>query len=193
MLRAIKAELAEFRKQQEDAARQDTEALRERWLENLRHQREAFLRSIKVRIVESTTRISRMALQDLADVSLESRMIERLIRELENLDPSVRTELKNRRRTNDSPVIVESGFELSDPERELIEAKLGEWLGKVGSVRYELSQDLDCGISIQVDSHTLSWNLRDYLDEMEEEMRRVIDEEIDSAPSRSAVASGDNA
>lgn len=193
MLQAIKAELAEFRKQQEDAARRDTELLRDRWLENLRHQRDSFLRSIRVRVVEATTQISRMALQDLADVSLESRMVERLIRELENLDASARAQLKSRRPGSDAPVIVESTFELDERLRELLQAKLHELFGQLGPIRFDVSEDLDCGIAVQVDSHTLSWNLRDYLDEMDEEMRRVVDEEIASANSPSAIASGDNA
>ncbi|MGF1498043.1 MAG: hypothetical protein ACFB8W_14650 [Elainellaceae cyanobacterium] len=129
----------------------------DRTLDQLQHQ-----------LFHQTCAIARHALQDLADADLEERTIAVFLRRLESTRPAD----YGLEQPTDQPVTLRSSFEIPPNKRHQIVHQLRDrgFLPQNAAedqIRFTTTDDLICGIELQMGDRTLSWSLDDYLRSLE--------------------------
>jgi F-type H+-transporting ATPase subunit b len=159
VLEAAKTE----REQLLDAARQESEDLRDRLERALRNEQSSLNEELIRRAREEVFAIAHKTLSDLAGTSLEQRMTEIFLDRLRQLSPAQITELKSAFKTSSDALQVRTAFKLSAQQRAAIETVIAEILGKQKPLEFTIVPDLVSGIEINSDGRKIAWSIADYL------------------------------
>ena len=159
-------------------ARQEVEDLRQRWRESLQSEQESFLKELRQRAGLQVYAVAGKALTDLADASLQQKIIDSFINHLRDLDEETRRGLRESTLKNDEGVLVISAFDLSSGERQKITKQLHTTLEAKPEVSYETDPGLICGVELKSHGCVVGWNLREYLDGLEQNLAGMLEEEI---------------
>ncbi len=130
--------------------------------------------AIGQRAREEVFAITRKALADLAATELEERMVDVMIRRLDELRPG------EKRTGNTSPVLVRSAFELPRAQAARLEQAIGKQLGSAARVRFETAPELVSGIELVTDGRKIAWSIADYLDSLQESVNELLQEQPES-------------
>jgi F-type H+-transporting ATPase subunit b len=115
--------------------------------------------------VQQTYAVAGKAIRDLADASLEERMVGVFLSQLKKGDVDL-SKLKQ-----SDGVTLRSAFDVSSQLREQVQKDLSAHLGNNVSLKFETDPDLIAGIELAArDGHQAAWNLRRYLDALEDEL-----------------------
>jgi F-type H+-transporting ATPase subunit b len=106
--------------------------------------------------------IARKVLGDLADASLEERVIDVFVHRLRTMDAAAKTALEVAFPTV-ADVTVTSSFDPSHGQRAALQSAIDETLHRSTSVRYQVSPDLVCGIQLSAGGEQVTWSVADYL------------------------------
>lgn len=156
-------------------ARREVDERRQQWHDALAHEKDRFLRDLQRRAETSMIAAMRQALSDLADAELESQMIRTLTRQLDRQRDDLIESLNH----DHGEVVVYSAFDLTDNQREQIRSALNARLPSAASPRFERDDDLICGVALRVGSYRIGWNLDQYLDALERDLRATFDDTIE--------------
>jgi F-type H+-transporting ATPase subunit b len=146
-------------------ARAETEEIRSRWQRAIEQEKAAFLSDLRRRVSQETYRVMRSALADMADVTLEERIVAVFLARLADLPESEREALADE--TADSWQI-NSAFDLPDEHHEEIERVVKDKWGYNGRLEFNTQPDLIAGIELVAAGHKIAWSLDSYLDSLEE-------------------------
>jgi F-type H+-transporting ATPase subunit b len=184
MLADARGEAEALRRELKQKAREETERIRTQWHESFRQQKDAFEQGFRLHACRQVSAAVRRALADMADMELETRMIEVFIRRIRDLDPVVRKEIAKYIMGAGGAIVVRSAFEINaEGKRKIIEA-IGEQIGKNArnqkedflhtevKVNFETSESLICGLEIVANGRKVEWDLEGYLDELEQGLTR---------------------
>jgi len=161
-----------------DEARQEVEAVRQRWHETLSREKKTFLEDLRQRAGTYIYDTVRHVLSDMADEDLESRMVRVFVRLIREMDQEKQDLLKEALQPGGVVILVRSTFGLSPEQRGMIEEALRPYLALKASVRYETAEAIGAGIEMMVHGYKLSWSIEDYLASLEEKFVRILKEEI---------------
>ncbi len=107
--------------------------------------------------------IARMALKDLADASLEDRMVEVFTRQIKGFKDQPHSYLSEAIRTASDPIVVRSAFDLTQAQRAAIQSALHDAFSIDVALQFETAPELICGIELTVGGQKLAWSISDYL------------------------------
>jgi F-type H+-transporting ATPase subunit b len=186
MLRKATDEASAERQRLLVAARADADALRTKLTDDVKNERIELNREIVARTREEVLAVVRKTLSDLADTSLEDRIVEVFIHRLHDLHGDPNTPLANDAPAAAAPVCVRSAFELGAAARSSIEAAIGEWLRANNKPTFETAPGLVSGIELIVGGRKLAWSITDYLDSLSERVASLLE------PKAKAVAAAAN-
>lgn len=159
-------------------ARQEVNQQQEQWQQAIRRQQESFLAQLRERMQHQTCAISRRALQDLANVELEKHAITIFLQRLGQLEGEPRQSLLQSAQDSSEDILIRSGFDLPEDQRQRINQTLqAQGLSNGKAVHYTTSEALICGIELQVAHQKVSWNLSNYLQDLESRFSDVFDGE----------------
>jgi len=161
-----------------DEARQEVEAVRQRWHDTLSREKKTFLEDLRRRSGTYIYDTIRHVLSDMADEDLESRMVRVFVGLIRGMDQEKQDLLKEAFQPGGVVIMVRSTFALSPEQRGMIEEALRPYLALKASVRYETAEAIGAGIEMMVHGYKLSWSIEDYLASLEEKFVRVLKEEI---------------
>ena len=160
-----KEEVAAWRKQNLQEARQDVDNAKQSWRKALEQEQQAFAAELREFTVRQSYAVAGKALHDLADSALEERLLTRFIARLEDGEVSL-DKLKA-----EDELIVRSAFDLSDKMREQIAGAVQKSLGRKIALNYETSPELGAGIELETaEGYQVAWNLNRYLQVLEEDL-----------------------
>lgn len=182
----IRKEVDDYYRQQKVQVRNEMDALRKQWAESIQQEQESFLNDLKKRSIGSVWEISRMVLDDLADVGLERQIVSRFVRLLKSLPSSDREDLARTLSQSDQIAVVQSKFELPDDVRSTIKNAIQDELMTKSEIRFETVDDLECGIALQTNSHKFSWNLRDHLTKLQNDFVAILNEQTRNTTAKSS-------
>ena len=185
-----------------EAARQAAVELNSRLQESLRNDRRTLNETIRRRIQEEVFAISRKALADLADSSLEEHVARKFIQKIQNLSQEEKEQLtsvfdssSNSSSVSSKTALVRSAFELPDAQRKAIEETVKEVIGKELQIRFETAPELVSGIELTVNGQKLAWSIADYLTSLEKSIDELLKEkpksETDSEPEKNTKIASD--
>jgi F-type H+-transporting ATPase subunit b len=145
-----------------DEARSEVDEKKQHWQRQLAQEKEEFLKSLRDQAGDVIQHITRKALVDLANGTLEQHIVESFINRLQSLDDKARSALAN---THEA-IQINTSFELDSGVRNQLTRVIHENIDNDIDVQYNQSPDLMCGIELVTGGQQLSWNVNHYLDEL---------------------------
>lgn len=167
-------EIEEWKREHLEAARRDVEQTRSEWQRGLEREQEAFVRELRQRAGGQAQEVARTVLQKLADVSLESRIIDSFLDQLRNLGEQQRQELAAAIHNGEAEIVVKSAFEMSEEGRSKIQQVMDE-LFATRSPQFRTDDALICGIELQAGGYKVAWSIGETLEELEEEFATALE------------------
>jgi F-type H+-transporting ATPase subunit b len=137
--------------------------------------------------------IAGKVLGDLADVSLEERIVELFARRLHDMDASAKKSLEAAF-LKATEVTVASTFALSDGQRATLQTAIDQALSRPTSVRFDILSDLLCGIQLSAGGEQVAWSIADYLGALDQKVETLLARQnassaapLSSAPDASPI------
>ncbi|MBN1312685.1 MAG: F0F1 ATP synthase subunit B [Anaerolineae bacterium] len=176
-LAIVYKEVESRRKELLEEALEEIQEKKRDWQEVLRREQETFMQEFRQRVGQGAGEIARRALQDLADVRIEQRMVELFVARLQELKPDARAKISEAIQRSDGKIVVRSAFELPAEAQQMIaEAVQIHILGENNlHPHFEIAPDLISGIEMQVYGQQIAWTIKDYLAGLEREIRETIE------------------
>ncbi len=164
-----KAEQEKLTKQ----ARQEVDRKQAEWHESIERQQDSFLENLRQRVQEQTHKISRRALQDLANAELEERAISVFIERLKHLEDEERKTFRQSVQESEEDVVINSAFDISEETQQKLRDTLRqENIVNGNEINFSTSSDLICGVEMRSKNHQIAWSLADYLESLEEQLSK---------------------
>lgn len=168
----------EERKARLREAREHLNQQQEQWHQAIQRQREDFLTQLRERMQQETFAVSRRALADLANARIEEGAITLFLQRLQELDNEHRESLVQSAQDSPEAILIRSSFEIPEDQQQKIKHSLQEaGIKEEKAVNYQTANELICGIELQVAHQKVSWNLKDYLDNLESRFSDVFQAE----------------
>jgi F-type H+-transporting ATPase subunit b len=145
------------------SARADDQLLRSKLTLALATERAELGRQLSTRAQAEVFAMTRRALSDLADTSLEDRMVDVFIVRLAGVASHGGDAISALDPTPVRVALVRSAFELSSVGRAKLEAAVNQHLGAQVVIRFAIAAELICGIELIVDGVKLAWSVSNYL------------------------------
>ena len=158
-----------------DEAGKAADALSAKRQEALKSEAHNLDQAIARRTSQEVFAITRKALADLANTTLEERMGEVFTRRLRQLNGGGKTCIAEALKTSPDPAVVRSTFEVPPEQRAAIQNSLNETFSAEVRVRFETAPDLVSGIELTTNGEKVAWSIADYLTSMEKGVAELID------------------
>ncbi|MEQ8467940.1 F0F1 ATP synthase subunit delta [Coleofasciculus sp. E1-EBD-02] len=154
-------------------ARQEVDRKQAEWHESIERQQDSFLENLRQRVQEQTHKISRRALQDLANAELEERAISVFIERLKHLEDEERKTFRQSVQESEEDVVINSAFDMSEETQQKLRDTLRqENIVNGNEIKFSTSSDLICGVEMRSKNHQIAWSLADYLENLEEQLSK---------------------
>jgi len=174
ILNSAKEEAENKKKEMVREARSELEQRRRRWREALRKEQDDFVSDLQEQIGKQTYTVVRRAMADLADMEIEKAMVESFINRLDNLEDEELSRISESAEKADGGVVVTTSFPPGDETISRINKSLKELLDENIDISYRQSDDILAGIQVDVGGRRLAWNIKHYLDNLEDYFLRII-------------------
>ena len=165
-----KETLDEARKAAEEEREQGIQKLREEmdekrraWEESLEAEHERFVSEVRTRLGQATIDTVRATLKELADVSLEEKMIDRFL-----------SEYDGEAEAEGDTIQVYTGHPLPEESRGRLKDRVAEMHPGAGSVNVAVDDSLLCGIEIRFSDRRVGFSVAHHLDTVEERLGDVL-------------------
>jgi F-type H+-transporting ATPase subunit b len=179
MLAQAKKEADARRKELIQEARQAATNLRLVWQEAVRREKESFVLNLRKMAATQAYSITRKAFEDLADAEPEERMVDVFLARIQKIKKKERDALLASIKEAGNEVVIQSAFEITSKMRTKVTQALHRHLSGEIAPRYETTPDLIMGIELKTRGRKIAWNLRHYLDTMEENVLRTLEQEAE--------------
>lgn len=146
-------------------AKEEVEKQKVLWLHSLENEKEDFYRNLKSKLQKEVFSLSKQALADLAETSLEECIINNFLMQLKSLAKN-KEELASLLSPSHN-LQVRTALELTKPLMEKIHQTIQQEYGKEFQVEFIVVPDLVAGIELLANGKKLSWNVADYLVSLE--------------------------
>lgn len=149
----------------------EAEAARLRLQDDLLRERAVFLNQASSQVAGQFIRLAQTAFRDLADANLEKSIVTRFCALISSsdLDPDFFRKLHHI-----ETLQVFTAFPLSTTSQKEIREVLNLRLDPQPTIHFLLDPSLLAGILIASDDHKLEWNIHQYLDNFQDELKRVL-------------------
>lgn len=176
MLQEARDEAREERQRLLDEARQDVEQRQNQWHETLQREQEDLQADLRRHAGHMAATAARRTLQRLADASLEHQMCEVFDSQLGALSEDERREAMEQLQGDGERVRVtcSGALELSETDQQRLRETIRKQFDYDGTVAFDTSSELICGLELQVGGYSLGWNARRCLDEIEAEFQERL-------------------
>jgi F-type H+-transporting ATPase subunit b len=125
--------------------------------------------------------IARKTLNDLADVSLEERVVDVFISRLATMPPVMKTTLGAALTNGAEPAVIRSAFDLPHAQQVAIQDALNLTFGTSIKVHFETVPDLVSGIEIMAGGQKLGWTIGSYLGSLKSSVDDVLNQKAAAA------------
>ncbi|AUH00761.1 F0F1 ATP synthase subunit B [Prodigiosinella confusarubida] len=150
-----------------DIAREEAIALSAKCQERLQSEAQELQQEISRRTRQQIFSIARKTLVDLADVTLETRMVLVFVARLQNLSTDEKQKLVDALLVAAQPIVVRTVFELPATDRTIIETQIRELFGAKTTLCFETAPEMVSGIELSANGQKVAWSIAEYLAEME--------------------------
>ncbi len=149
----------------------EAEAAHVRWQDELSREKARFLKEASAQVAEQFQHLVQKALRDLADTDLEENMISRFCALIakHNTEADFFRQLQN-----PDKLQVSTAFSLSKSSQDAIREVLWQRLGVQPDIYFRHEPTLIAGILVSSNDHKMEWNIHQYLDNFQNELKRFL-------------------
>jgi len=176
MLAQAKKDAQKKREELVKDARSKIDEEQKNWREAISKQRTAFFRDLRHLSCEQVCQMSRKVLADLADEKLENQLIENFLIQLGKLSKEEKDDFIRFIDKDERKIWVDSSFKLTGKKESGIRKILEEIIGDKVEINFKVSPKLICGIETRTEGKKISWNIENYLDGLEEQLKKAFTE-----------------
>jgi len=176
MLAQAKKDAQKKREELVRNARKKIDEEQKNWREAILKQRTAFLRDLRHLSCEQVCQISRKVLSDLASEKLENQLIENFLIQLKQLTKEEKADFIRFINKDERKIWVNSSFRLTQEKESEIRKTLEDIIDGQVEINFKVSTDLICGIETRSEGKKISWNIENYLDGLEEQLKKAFTE-----------------
>ena len=162
-------------------AQEEVDGIRTRWHEAVQKEKQVFLHDLRRQAGHQLARTARHTLNDLANTTLEQQVVEVFITRLHHLNQQEQQAIRAALSTanGDQGLSIRSTFPLpKEMQLRLIEAIRRHHSSSQSNginVEFKTQPDSICGIELKTPGYKLAWNLDHYLEGLEENLARVLE------------------
>jgi len=153
------------REQLLEQARREAATLRTKLTQSWQQDAQTMTLALKQRTQEEVLAVARKALGELADVTLEQRMVDLFIARLRQLDAAQHEHLRDAMHA--AAVQVRSAFALDPAQQELVTREIRQLLAPSAQIEFVTAPELLGGVELMADGYKLEWNLAAFVTGME--------------------------
>ena len=176
MLAQAKKDAQKKREELVKDARNKIDEEQKNWREAILKQRTAFLRDLRHLSCEQVCQMSRKVLADLAGEKLENQLIENFLIQLGKLSKEEKDDFVRFINKDERKIWVDSSFQLTGKKESEIRKILEKIIGDKVEINFKVSPKLICGIETRTEGKKISWNIENYLDGLEEQLKKAFTE-----------------
>lgn len=176
MLAQAKKDAQKKREELVKDARSKIDEEQKNWREAISKQRTAFLRDLRYLSCEQVCQMSRKVLSDLAGEKLENQLIENFLIQLGKLSKEEKDDFIRFIDKDERKIWVDSSFQLTREKESEIRKILEKIIGDKIEINFKVSPKLICGIETRTEGKKISWNIENYLDGLEEQLKKAFTE-----------------
>jgi F-type H+-transporting ATPase subunit b len=176
MLTQAKKDAQKKREELVKDARSKIDEEQKNWREAILKQRTAFLRDLRHLSCEQVCQMGRKVLADLADEKLENQLIENFLIQLGKLSKEEKQDFIRFIDKDERKIWVDSSFQLTGKKESEIRKILEKIIGDKVEINFKVSPKLICGIETRTEGKKISWNIENYLDGLEEQLKKAFTE-----------------
>ena len=168
-----------------DAARHTADALSVKRQKALNDEQQNLKQAIVQRTREEVFAITRKALTDLADSTLEASMADAFVRRVRGLTGKDKESLDAALKNSPEPTIIRSAFDLPQGQRAAIGQALNETFSADIRIDFLVTPDVISGIELSAGGQKIAWSIANYLSSMEQRIGEVTENNatVQAAPS----------
>jgi F-type H+-transporting ATPase subunit b len=174
MLASVK-EAAEKKRSLLDDARKEYDALRLRLHESVRNEQKNMQGEFISRISSEVFSLAQQVLQELAGETLEERVVTVFCEQMRNTARNEIAEMATFVHDSSAAALIRTAFPLSPEQRERLKEAIKVLFRHDVALTFETADNLFSGIELIVNDHTISWNIRAYLDSLEKTVGTLLD------------------
>jgi len=158
-------------------ARSEIDQKREKWERRIETEKKEFLERLQKKMGAEVYATAQFVLEDLANADLQNQIYQRFVEVLEALSEEQKTEFQKAYKGEKKEKFeVVSSFELSQEEKESLNATLSKILQQEIKVSFLVDPEATLGITIFIDSYRLSWTTKNYFDFLSEKFEEVLEQ-----------------
>ena len=161
-------EVHAFQQTELQRARADVEAARSEWQRALVRDQQGLLRELQLDVSQHAADIAKHLLQQLADQRLQSAMVSKFVRRLEE-KPAQLAEIL-RASDHQGTLVVESSHELLEDDRAQILHAVRQLTQTDADCEFHRNPALICGIEVQSPGVKVAWSIQESLAELESDL-----------------------
>lgn len=181
LLEAARDEAEQRRKKLIEDAREAAEDRRRQWQEALAREKETFIRELRRMAGEEVFHISRRTFAQIADADVQKQAVSVFLDRMDGLDKEERERFLTALEKGEKRARVKSGFDIDPDEQERIKNRLRSILKEEMTVSFEVDDMLILGVQLSTRGHKISWNIEDYLSDLEEKTREALNRALKHA------------
>ncbi|HNW98418.1 MAG TPA: F0F1 ATP synthase subunit delta [Bacteroidales bacterium] len=157
-----------------EEALKESEALREKLKTTFKEEQKNLSLAIMRKTQAEVFSIAGKILKELADDTLEQRIVSVFIKRLNDLVDEEKKKLSSAFSTSKHAVMVSSTFHLIPSQQKEIEKTLKEMLGNSIELTFKTNPEMISGIELHADGYKLSWSISEYLSSIEKNISETI-------------------
>ncbi len=153
-----------FREKLVASAKEEVAEKRLRWLEAIEKEKAAFLEQTSHMIGMQFTRFAHSVIRELADTSLEEKIVEVFFRKLSKLSDHDRESIKKQIAAKPEPIVVSTTFDLKESLQKEVSQQLTGMFGERAKIQFRKDEKLVVGISLEAGGKKIRWDVDYYLE-----------------------------
>ena len=154
-------------------AKKEVNIIKSEWHEQIEADKEALLQNLRMGIATEVTQTIRKTLEDLANVSLETQMVEVFLVKLSNLEEKKKQAIASSLSLTEE-VILRSTFDLSPAVRQRIVEVFKVNFAADVNLYFMIMSDSICGIELLTPGYKLTWTIEKYLENLEDKFTNLL-------------------
>ena len=155
-------------------ARQEVDNRAQQWGETFERDQQEKLNETRRQVAHMGTVAARQTLAQLADADLQSLMCRQFARHLQELDEKQRAEMLPVLHAGQAAIVVRSALELSEEDRQRVREAIAQAWPADAELRFEIDEELICGLELDVAQFSFSWNVQEFMKDVEREVGQKV-------------------
>jgi len=161
-----------------EIARNKAAELRVKLQRSLSEMQENLNHDIAQKTQQEVFAIARKTLADLASQSLEEQSTTLFIKRINDLKKDEKQQFIKSFKSESSPILIESAFDLPKKQQTEISNAVTEILGTETHFQYKTAPEIISGIELTSNSYKVAWSISEYLNSLRKDISEIVNTKI---------------